>query len=154
MEAIFVLIALVIGTVVLTLVTMVFSDDIAAPKPPRRVMLVIGFAIMAAGLSILFFNVSAWDTLPDELGGHVHVDCGTAWHAMFSHDHNFPNSACAEPAYLRLWIAGFIATVGTGVAFWGTGRRRLAAVIGYALLATVLVRLIALAASSSYGGGA
>jgi hypothetical protein len=44
------------------------------------------------------------------------VDCGTAWHAMFSHDYNFHTSACAEPAYPRLWIAGFIATVGTGVA--------------------------------------
>jgi ABC-type transport system involved in cytochrome c biogenesis permease subunit len=81
-------------------------------------------------------------------------DCGTTWHAMFSKDHNFPNSACAEPAYARLWIAGGVAAVGMGVAFWSAGRRRLSAMVGYALLATVLVRLLALVASSSFGGGA
>ena len=154
MEAILVVGALVVGTVILTLVTVVWADDIVVPKSPgyRRLMLVVGFAMVAAGVSILFLNVSAWDTF--ESGEKFHVDCGTAWHAMFSHDHNFPNSACATPAYPRIWIAGGIAAVGTGVAFWGAGRRRIAAMIGYALLATVLVRLIALAASSSFGGGA
>jgi hypothetical protein len=155
-EAIFVVGALVIGSVILTLVTVVFSDDTAAPKGAgyRRVTLVIGFAIVAAGVSILFLDVGAWDTYSFEPGGKFHVDCGTAWHAMFSKDHNFPNSACAEPAYARLWIAGGVAVVGMGVAFWGAGRRRLSAMVSYALLATVLVRLLALVASSSFGGGA
>ena len=60
MEAIFVIGALVIGPVILTLVTVVFSDDTAAPKPAgyRRVLRVIGFAIVAAGGSILFLDVS------------------------------------------------------------------------------------------------
>jgi len=71
-EAIFVVGALVIGSVILTLVIVVFSDDTAAPKRAgyRRVTLVIGFAIVAAGVSILFFDVGAWDTYSFEPGGN------------------------------------------------------------------------------------
>jgi hypothetical protein len=126
-----------------------FSAPVAAPKPPvRRVTRVIGFAIVAAGLSIMFLPVSAQH-------GFFNVDCGSAWQAMFTdaNGHNVEDFGCGRAAFPHVWVAGGVAAVGVGVAFWGASRGRILAVVGLTLLATSLVLVVALmSASSRYGG--
>jgi hypothetical protein len=107
--------------------------------------------LVGAGVSILFLDVSTSGTYTFEPSQKFHVACGTAWSAMFS-KHNNDDLACAKAAYPRLWIAGYVAMVGMGVAFWGAGRRRLVRMMGYALLATGVARFFALTASTGFGG--
>lgn len=107
---------------------------------------VIGFAIVAAGVSIMFLHIST------ESHG-FHLNCGTAWHAMFSKDNNDVYAyACSDAAFPRLWIAGGVVAAGMGIAFWGVSRVRLLVIIGLVLLFTALVNIVGLVASAGSGG--
>jgi hypothetical protein len=80
---------------------------------------VVGFAIVAVGVSIMFLPVSAQY-------GVFNVDCGSAWQAMFTdaNGNNLEDFVCGRAAFPRIWIAGGVAAVGVGVAFWGASRGR------------------------------
>ena len=50
---------------------------------------VVGFAIVAVGVSILFLNVSA-DVTGGYDGSVMHqADCGSVWQAMFTGENNY-----------------------------------------------------------------
>jgi hypothetical protein len=70
----------------------------------------------------------------------VHVICGSVWHAMLSSDNNLGHE-CDVAALPRVWIAGGVAAVGMGVAFWGTGVRRLLVLVGLVVLVTLLIAI-------------
>jgi hypothetical protein len=109
---------------------------------------VIGFTIVATGVSIMFLPVSTWMTSGD---GRVHVDCGSALQAMFNGWANMEYE-CGSAALPYLWIAGGVAAVGMGVAFWGAGRARLLATVGLVVLLTGWISLVALLHSDSATG--
>jgi hypothetical protein len=115
----------------------IFSDS-GEPKPGgHRVRLVIGFAIVAVGVSILFLPVSA--DINDESGRFGYrTDCGSALPAMFSE-----LDQCGSAALPSLWVAGAVAAVGMGVAFWGEGRGRLLAAVAIPLLVAGFIGLVA-----------
>ena len=102
---------------------------------------VIGFAIVAVGIWFTFLNVSA-----DISGCNVssgigyRAACDSVWRAMLSSANNTDHE-CDVAALPHLWIAGGVAAVGIGVAFWGTGRRRLLAMVGLVLLLTLLITI-------------
>ena len=74
---------------------------------------VIGFAIVVAGVWITFLPVSA------DIGPfNYHIACGSVWHAMLSHGNQHD---CVLTALPHMWIAGAVAAVGMGIAFWGAG---------------------------------
>jgi hypothetical protein len=78
-----------------------FSTPMAAPKPPvRRATRVIGFAVVAAGVSIMFLPVSA--------DGYSYGEgsCGTGWQAMFTNVNEYHSGsyACGHAAFPHLWI--------------------------------------------------
>jgi hypothetical protein len=73
----------------------------------------IGFALVAAGVSITFLNVSA-----DINGYNVstgrfenHAACGSVWRAMLSNSENNPEPECDVAALPQLWIAGGVAAI-------------------------------------------
>jgi hypothetical protein len=145
--------ALVIGTVMLTLGVWFpewWSVPIAAPKPPvRRVTRVVGFAIVAAGVSIMFLPVSANRSFYGDT-----VACGSGWQATFTNATNYNSDgyACGHAAFPHLWIAGAVAAVGIGVAFWGASRGRFLGMICLALVVTGSIQVLGLMGSSSMGG--
>jgi len=94
---------------------------------------VIGFAIVAAGVWFTFLPVSA-DIGPFD----YHIACGSVWHAMLSHGDQHD---CVLTALPHVWIAGGVAAVGMGVAFWGAGRRLLLGMVGLVVLLTLLITL-------------
>jgi hypothetical protein len=83
-----------------------------------------------------------------------HEACGTSWHAMFSPSNNL-DYECGEAAFPHLWIAGAVFAVGMGIAFWD-GRvhriRRLLAMVGLAVLLTLLINAAGLIAAGGMGG--
>jgi hypothetical protein len=94
---------------------------------------VIGLAIVAAGVSIMFLTVS---TSTYDLNTHANsLACGSVLHAMFSRDTVY-EYGCGQAAFPRLWIAGAVAAVGMGVAFWWAGRGRSLAMAGLVLIVT------------------
>jgi hypothetical protein len=100
----------------------------------------IGFAIVAAGISITFLPVSA-DVITDvfdPIGVPTTVDCGSVWQAMSTGD----NYACTSAELPHVWIAGGVAVIGIAVAFWGARRRRLLAMIGLVVLVTLLIAAV------------
>jgi hypothetical protein len=72
-------------------------------------------------VSIIFLHVSA-----EAVGNRV--ACGSALQAMFSWQGN-EDYQCGSATFPRLWVAGGVAAVGMGVAFWGEDRGRLLAVV-------------------------
>jgi hypothetical protein len=110
-----------VGLILPLLAGFVIFSDTGDPKPRGyRVRLVVGFAIVATGVWIRFLPVST------EINGYnvstgrfgYHADCGSVWRAMFDRWYN-ANYECGSAAFSRLWIAGPVAAVGMGVAFWG-----------------------------------
>lgn len=73
---------------------------------------------------------------------------------MFSNWNN-EEYACGEAAFPHLWIAGAVFAVGMGIAFWD-GRvfriRRLLAVVGLAVVLTLLINAAGLIAAGGMGG--
>jgi uncharacterized membrane protein len=108
---------------------------------------VIGFAIVAAGVLIMFFPVSHE---PDQ-AIPWHIDCGTSWQALFTARWN-SDYECGTAAVPHLWLAGGVAAVGMCVAFWGAGRGRIVAMVGLVLLLTGLVFVASGIASTQWGG--
>ena len=153
MAVILVIGGLVIGTVMLTLGVWFpewWSVRIAAPKPPvRRVTRVIGFAIVAAGVAIMFLPVRADRSFYGDI-----VACGSGWQAMFTNVNNYnaDGYACGHAAFPHLWIGGAVAAVGIGIAFWGASRGRFLGMIFVALLVTRSIQVLGLMGSSSMGG--
>jgi hypothetical protein len=149
----------VFGLLTFPLIAVLFLTD---DKPPgHRVRRVIGFAVVAAAVSIMFLPVSAHVNSYEEFAQQIqqisyHADCGSAWHAMFSGDYNTSEDhVCGRAAFPHLWIAGGVAAVGMGIAFWGASRGRLLAAVCLPLVATGLVHALGLVASSQmYGKGA
>jgi hypothetical protein len=141
----------VFGLLIFPLVAVLFlTDDTADPKSRGyRVRRVIGFAIVAAGVWIMFVDVSA------HFNDGIEVACGSVWRAMFSGDYNTSEDyVCGSAAFPHLWIAGGVTSVGMGIAFWGASRGRLLAAVCLPLVATGLVHLLGLVASSQmYGNG-
>jgi hypothetical protein len=137
---------LVIGALIFPLVGVLFftGDSEEANAPGYRVRRVIGFAIVAAGVSILFLIVTSASGI---FSPHP-VDCGSAWQAMFSKDSNWTGYACGRASIPYLSIAAGVAAVGMGVAFWGAGRGRLLAAVCLPFAAALSVYVIGLAASS------
>ena len=139
----------VIGALIFPLLgVLFFSGDTETPKPPGyRVRRVIGFAIVAAGVSITFLRVSHEpdQALPE------HIACGTSWQAMFSARWN-GDYECGHAAFPHLWIAGGVATVGMGIAFWGAGCGRLLTAVCLPLVAALSVYLLGGIASTQMGG--
>lgn len=119
----------------------IFSDTMDRKPRGYRVRQVVGFAIVAAGASIMFLPVST------ETDG-FHVSCGSALGAMFSEWDN--GEQCGSAAFPYLWIAGGVAAVGIGVSFWGAGRGRLLAAVCIPLLVAGSIGLVAFIFS---GGG-
>jgi hypothetical protein len=116
---------------------------------------VVGLAIVAAGLSITFLPVSTYVKRFYEYGPPSHhAECGSAWQAMFTdaNGNNFEDFVCGYAAFPHLWIAGGVAALGVGIAFWGLSRGRLLLVVGLTLFGTALVLLAALLNSNAYGG--
>jgi hypothetical protein len=144
---------LVIGTVILTLTVRYpewWAVPTAAPKPPvRRVTRIIGFAFVAAGVAIMFLPVSANRSFYGDT-----VACGSGWQAMFRNvnNYNWDGYACGRAAFPHLWIAGGVAAVGLGIAFWGANRGRFLGMICLALLITGFIHGFGLMMSSSMGG--
>jgi hypothetical protein len=125
----------VLGGVVLLIILpllvgyVIFSDSVD-PKPRGyRVRLVVGFAVAAGGVLIIFLHVSA-----EAFGNRV--ACGSALQAMFSWQGN-EDYQCGSAGFPYLFVAGGVAAVGMGVAFWGEGRGRLLAVVCIPLLVAV-----------------
>ena len=141
----------VIGALILPLLgVLFFSGDTETPKPPGyRVRRVIGFAIVAAGVSITFLPVSHEpdQALPE------HIACGTSWQAVFSARWNFEYE-CGEAALPHLWIAGGVAAVGMGVVFWGARRGRLLAAVCLSVVAALSVYILGAIESFTLMGGA
>ena len=153
MGAILVIGALVIGFIIVPIVGFFTHTDTAAPiTPGHRGRRIIGFAIVAAAVSIPFIPVKAprfgyYEGAPLE-------DCGTGWHALFYNQITTELNNCGPAASPLLWIAGGVAAVGMGIAFWGVSRGRLLAAVCLPLVATGLVHLLGLVASSQmYGNG-
>jgi hypothetical protein len=69
----------------------------------------IGFAIVAAGVAILFLPVSANRSFYGDT-----VACGSSWHAIFRNVNNYDSYGyvCGRAAFPHLWIAGGGAAVG------------------------------------------
>ena len=131
------------------------TRDTGVPKSPGYwVRRVIGFAIVAAGVSIMFLNVSRTFRYFDTLGEpqRIHLACGTGWHAMFSKENN-PDWVCGSAAVLHLWIAGAVAALGLGTAFWGAGRGPILAMVGLVFLLTGLINIAGLLAAQDMGTG-
>jgi len=104
----------------------------------------IGFGIVLAGWSIMFLPVSTNQ-------GGFHQVCGTSWQAMFSSRNN-TEYECGEAAVPHLWIAGAVFAVGVGIALWSGSRGRLLAMVGLALLLTLLINAAGLVAAGGMGG--
>jgi hypothetical protein len=134
------------------------STPTPEPKPPvHRLRRVVGLAIVAAGVSITFLPMSADRNLSvEEWGSEVphHLECGSAWQAMFSNVNNINGYgyACGRAAFPYLSVAGGIVAVGLLVAFWGAGRGRLLRMMGVALLVPGLLQILGLMTSSNMGG--
>ena len=85
----------------------------------------------------------------DQFG--LHEACGWGWPAMFSSRSNTAYE-CGAAALPHLWIAGAVAAVGMGIAFWGARRRWLVAMVGLAVLVTVSITIAGLVAAQGMGG--
>ena len=81
----------------------------------------------------------------------MEIRAAELWQALFSARWNVEYD-CGEAAWPHLWIAGAVAAVGMGVAFWGAGRGRIVAMVGLVLLLTGLVFGAELMASTQMGG--
>jgi hypothetical protein len=134
--AIFLVLPLLAGFVI-------FSDGVD-PKPRGYgLRLVLGLALVVAGVAIIFLPVSTDINAYAPTGGFgYHADCGTALGAMFNSSYN-GNYECGSAAFPYLWIAGGVAAVGMGVAFWGDSRGRLLAVVCIPLLVAGFIALVA-----------
>jgi hypothetical protein len=131
----------VFGLLIFPLIAVLFLT--VDKLPGYRVRRVIGFALVAAGIWITFLNVSA------HYYDGTNVACGSVWRAMFSRDYNTSEDyICGRAAFSHLWIAGGVAAVGMGIAFWGASRGRLLAAVCLPLVATGLVHVLGLVASS------
>jgi hypothetical protein len=153
--AIVVIGGLMISVLLFPLVGFLLTGDPAALKSPGyRVTRIVGFAIAAAGVAITFLPVSTDYRYIDVYRDVVlHADCGSVWQAMFT---NTSNPYCSQAAFPHLWIAGGVAAVGLGIAFWGASRGRLVAAVCVPLVATGLIHILGLVASSQMhpeGGG-
>ena len=123
------------------------TRDNGVPKSPGYwVRRVIGFAMVAAGVSIMFLPVRA-----ERVAGYP-LACGTGWHAMFSKENN-PDWVCGTAAVPHLWIAGAVAALGFGIAFWGAGRGPILAMVGLVFLLTGLINIAGLLAAQEMGTG-
>jgi hypothetical protein len=147
-----------IGVVVIVIILpllagfVIFSDSVD-PKPRGyRVRLVVGFAIVAAAVSIMFLHVSADINEYDESGRFGYrVACGSALQAMFDSGGN-ANYQCGSAAFPYLWVAGGVAAVGMGIAYWGESRGRLLAVVCIPLLVAGFIGLVAFIYSDGGAG--
>jgi hypothetical protein len=159
LDAILVISALAIGIILLTFDVWAPewwfpTPPTAATKPPvHRLRRVIGFVIVAIGVSITFLPVSADLSLFAE-GVLVHVSCGSAWQAMFTNPHNYNEAGygCGRAAFPYVSIAGGVVAVGLVVAFWGEGRGRLLRMAGVAVLVPGLIQILGLMGSGGMGG--
>jgi hypothetical protein len=109
-----------------------------------RVRRLIGFGVVAAGVAIMFLPVST-------VSYGFHEACGSGWPAMFSGRDNTAYE-CGTAALPHLWIAGAVAAVGMGIAFWDAGWRRLVAMVGLAVLVTASITIAGLMAAQGMGG--
>jgi hypothetical protein len=148
--AILVIGALVIGFIIVPIVGFFTHTDTAAPiTPGHRGRRIIGFAIVAAAVSIPFFPVKAprfgyYEGAPLE-------DCGTGWHALFYNQNTTELNNCGPAASPLLWIAGGVAAVGIGVAFWDAGRGRLLGMISVVLVVTLFLAFASYSTSQQMG---
>jgi hypothetical protein len=123
-----------------------FTGDTETPKSlGHRLRRVIGLAIVAGGVSILFLIV----TSASGMFSSDPVDCGPAWQAMFSRDNNWTDDACGRAAFPVLSIAAGVAAVGMGVIFWGASRGRFLAAVCLPFAAALSVYLTGMVASST-----
>ena len=134
------------------------STPTAEPKrPAHRIRRVIGFAIVAAGVSIMWFLPVSTDLnlSVGEWGSEVpnHLECGSVWQAMFSNVNNINGYGydCGHAAFPYVSIAGGVVAVGLVVAFWGAGRGRLLRIVGVAVLVPGLIQILGLMTSSHLG---
>jgi len=149
----------VLGVVVIVIILpllagfVIFSDGVD-PKPRGyRVRQVIGFTIVVAGVSILFLHVSAYINAYDAVSGRFgyRAACGSALQAMFDSWGN-GNYECGSAAFPHLWVAGGVAAVGMGIAYWGESRGRLLAVVCIPLTVVGFIGLVAFIHSDGGAG--
>jgi len=116
--------------------------DTAAPNTPgQRVRRIIGFALVGVAVSIPFLPVRALGTpstkaTPDHRASKTAVRVGTR---CFYNQNTTEFNHCTSTAFPLLWIAGGVAAVGMGIAFWGANRGWLLGMISVVLVVTLFL---------------